>query len=92
MSNVGGIGMHHDEHETAHDWLRSAIGVLRGGNMPGANEVDVTDLHRQVQDSLTVSVQLFEETESQTWIYAGLVKVLKRYVGGSIEFEPDDEE
>ncbi|WP_129630285.1 hypothetical protein [Candidatus Oscillochloris fontis] len=86
--------MHHDKHETTRDWLRRAVGLLRGGNMPLAtNEVDVAVLHWKVQDVLAASEPPAEDTRSQqTWAYAGLVKAIKRCGGGSLAFEEDDVE
>lgn len=84
--------MHYDEHETTRNWLQRAIGVLCSNNMPWTNEVEVEELHQQVQDELAASEPPVEDARSQqTWAYAGLVKVLKRYVGGSIAFEEDEE-
>nr|WP_044200764.1 hypothetical protein [Oscillochloris trichoides] len=84
--------MHHDEHETTRNWLQRAIGVLRGGSMPWTNEVEVEELHQQVQDELTASVPSSEETGSQTWAYAGLVNAIKRCAGGGIAFEDEEDE
>ncbi len=83
---------HHDEHETTRNWLQRAIGVLCSNNMPWTNEVEVDDLHPQVQDELTASALRSEETDSQTWAYAGLVNAIKRCARGGIAFEDEDED